>query len=100
MLIQGPYPKEDRRYSTDHLRHVMSGMLNVYNAATLASFVEMGAAREQDQIAYCLQRVECARVTLQRSIPNLQKFLNAAFGGPAGIGPEWRGRHLVYTIVT
>jgi hypothetical protein len=100
MVIQGPYPREDRRYSADHLRHVMSGMLNVYSPATLASFVEMGAAHEQDQIAYCLQRVECARVTLQRSIPNLQKFINAAFGGPTGIGPEWRGRHLVYTIVT
>jgi hypothetical protein len=98
MIIQGPYPKEDRRYSTDHLRHVMSGMLNVYNAATLASFVEMGAAREQDQIAYCLQRVECARATLQRSITNLQKFLNATFVGPAGIRPEWS--YLAYTIVT
>jgi hypothetical protein len=99
MIIQGPYPKEDRRSSKDHERHVRSGMLNVCNEATLASFVAMGEVHEQEKISHCLQRVKSSRVTLQRAIQNLKKFINAFIGTPAGIGPEWRGKHLAYALI-
>ncbi len=82
-----------------HNTYYWSGMLNVYNEANLASFVAMGELHEQEMISYCLQRVEYSRVTLQRAIQNLQKFINAFVGSPAGIGPEWRGKHLVYAII-
>ena len=99
MLIQGPYPKEDRRDNKDHRRFVMSGMLNVCSAATMRTFEEMAEKDENAMYAYCLLRVESARVTLQRAVTQLQKFINTHFGGPAGIAPNWIRMHHAYTFV-
>ena len=98
MIIQGPYPKEDRRDSKEHLRQVLSGMLNVCGASTIAAFQELGKEAELDMFAYCLQRVEPARVTLQRGVAALQKFINGSFASPTGIADEWRRKHLASAI--
>jgi hypothetical protein len=99
IVIQGPYPKEDKRDSRDHYRFVKSGMLNVCSPASMRMFDEMGGKGENDMFAFCLQRVESARVTIQRSVGQLQKFINTHFGSPAGIAPNWTGRHHAYTFV-
>jgi hypothetical protein len=99
IVIQGPYPKEDKRDSRDHVRFVKSGMLNVFSPASMRMFDDMGDKGENDMFAFCLQRVETARVTIQRAVSQLQKFINTHFGSPAGIPPNWTGRHHAYTFV-
>ncbi len=101
MVIQGPYPKEDRRDSKDHYRFVKSGMLNVCSPGSMRTFDEMAEKAENEMFAYCLLRVELARVTIQRAVAQLQRFINTHFGspGPAGIAPNWTGRHHAYTFV-
>jgi hypothetical protein len=64
MVIQGPYPKEDRSDSKDHYRFVKSGMLNVCSPASMRTFDEMTEKAENEMFAYCLLRVESARVTI------------------------------------
>ena len=99
IVIQGPYPKEDKRDSRDHYRFVKSGMLNVCSPSSQRMFDEMADKSENHMYAFCLQRVESARVTIQRSVGQLQKFINTHFGSPAGIAPNWTGRHHAYTFV-
>jgi hypothetical protein len=99
IVIQGPYPKEDRRNSKDHYRFVKSGMLNVCSPTSMRTFDEMAEKAENEMFAYCLLRVESVRVTIQRSVVQLQKFINKHFGSPAGIAPNWTGRHHAYTFV-
>ena len=99
MVIQGPSPKEDRRDSKDHCRFIKSGMLNVCSEASMRIFDEMAKKDENAMIAYCLARVESARVTLQRAVSQLQKFINLHFGSQSGIAPNWTGGHHAYTFV-
>jgi hypothetical protein len=82
IVIQGPYPKEDKRDSRDHVRFVKSGMLNVFSPASMRMFDDMGDKGENDMFA-----------------SQLQKFINTHFGSPAGIPPNWTGRHHAYTFV-
>jgi hypothetical protein len=91
LLIQGPFPKEDKTDHQEHRRQVQSAMLNVYSDGQIAAFVAAGLKFQEEMQLYCLQRVEVSRVTKQRAVASLQKFLNATFFSSKGCFPEHRG---------
>ena len=91
LLMQGPFTKEDKADNQEHRRQVQSAMLNVYSDSKIASFVEAGLKNEEDMNNYCLQRVEVARITKQRAVTALQKFVNSTFFSALGCKSEWRG---------
>jgi hypothetical protein len=74
-------------------------MLNVYSESKIASFVEAGLKNEEDMENYCLQRVEVARITKQRAVTALQKWLNSLFLGPLGCKAEFRGTRDLLIII-
>ena len=86
LLIQGPFTKEDKadNHWQEHRRQVQSAMLNVYSESKIASFVEAGLKNPEDMDNYCLQRVEVARITKQRAVTALQKYLNSTFFSALG----------------
>ena len=74
-------------------------MLNVYSESKIASFVEAGLKNPEDMDNYCLQRVEVARITKQRAVTALQKWLNSLFLGPLGCKAEFRGTRDLLIII-
>ena len=96
LLIQGPFPTEDKADHEEHRRQVQSGMLNVLDDSRVAAFIDAGLTRREDMNSYCLQRMESPRVTKQKAITALQKFLNTAFFSPLGCTEPWRGTRLTY----
>ena len=96
LLIQGPFPTEDKADADEHKRQVQSAMLNVLDDARVQSFIEEGLTRREEMTAYCLARMESPRVTRQRAVAALQKFLNTEFFGPLGCTPRFRGTRLTY----
>ena len=98
-LIQGPFTKEDKADNQEHRRQVQSAMLNVYSESKIASFVEAGLKNPEDMDNYCLQRVEVARITKQRAVTALQKWLNSLFLGPLGCKAEFRGTRDLLIII-
>jgi len=99
LLIQGPFPKEDKDDSPEHRRHVQSAMLNVYSDGKIATFVDAGIKFEAEMQAYCLAKVEVARVTKQRAVVALQKFLNTTFFSSLGCKEKWRGTRDLLIII-
>ena len=91
LLIQGPFPKEDKTDHQEHRRQVQSAMLNVYSDGQIAAFVAAGLKFQEEMQLYCRQRVEVSRVTKQRAVASLQKFLNATFFSSNGCTAEHRG---------
>lgn len=96
LLIQGPFPTEDKADAEEHRRAVQSAMLNVLDDSRVESFIAEGLTRREDMAAYCLSRMESPRVTRQRAVAALQKFLNTEFFGPLGCTPRFRGTRLTY----
>ena len=98
LLIQGPFPTEDKDQHEDHTsrRQVQSAMLNVLDDARLDVFIEEGLTRREDMVGYCLQRMESPRITKHKAINLLQKYLNTTFFGPLGCTEKWRGTRLTY----
>ena len=70
---------------------MLSAMRNVAGDKAIADFLELEKKEEAAMHAYCLMRVESARVTTQRAVASLQKYLNATFFNALGVKPEWRG---------
>ena len=96
LLIQGPFPTEDKADAEEHRRQVQSAMLNVLDDAKVKSFIEEGLTRREEMTHYCLARMESPRVTKQRAIAALQTFLNTHFFGATGCTPLFRGTRLTY----
>ena len=94
IIIQGPFQKEDRRDKPDQRRLVLSAMRNVAGDKAIADFLELEKKEETAMHDFCLMRVESARVTTQRAVASLQKYLNATFFNALGVKPEWRGESL------
>jgi hypothetical protein len=96
LLIQGPFPTEDKADAEEHRRQVQSAMLNVLDDAKVKSFIEEGLTRREEMTHFCLARMESPRVTKQRAIAALQTFLNTHFFGATGCTPLFRGTRLTY----
>ena len=97
LLVQGPFPTEDKADADEHKRQVLSAMLNVLDDARVQSFIEEGLTRREEMAAYCLARMESPRVTKQRAVAALQTFLNTHFFGAIGCTtPMFRGTRLTY----
>ena len=96
LLIQGPFPTEDKADAEEHRRQVQSAMLNVLDDAKVKSFIEEGLTRREEMTHFCLARMESPRVTKQRGIAALQTFLNTHFFGATGCTPLFRGTRLTY----
>ena len=96
LLIQGPFPTEDKADAEEHRRQVQSAMLNVFDAYKVESFIEEGLTHREDMAACCLARVESPRVTKHKAITALQTYLNTQFFGPMGCTPKFRGTRLTY----
>ena len=97
LLIQGPFPTEDKADADEHKRQVQSAMLNVLDDARVQSFIEEGLTRREEMTAYCLARMESPRVTKQRAVVALQTFLNNHFFGASGCTKAmFKGTRLTY----
>ena len=97
LLIQGPFPTEDKADADEHKRQVLSAMLNVLDDARVQSFIEEGLTRREEMTAYCLARMESPRVTKQRAVAALQTFLNTHFFSASGCTKTmFRGTRLTY----
>ena len=97
LLIQGPFPTEDKADADEHKRQVLSAMLNVLDDARVQSFIEEGLTRREEMTAYCLARMESPRVTKQRAVAALQTFLNTHFFGASGCtNAMFKGTRLTY----
>ena len=97
LLIQGPFPTEDKADADEHKRQVQSAMLNVLDDARVQSFIEEGLTRREEMTAYCLARMESPRVTKQRAVAALQTFLNTHFFGASGCtNAMFKGTRLTY----
>ena len=96
LLIQGPFPTEDKADAEEHRRQVQSAMLNVLDDAKVKSIIEEGLTRREEMTHFCLARMESPRVTKQSAIAALQTFLNTHFFGATGCTPLFRGTRLTY----